>query len=452
MKIVISGDGKVGYAMTEFLAKEGHNVTVIDRDRRLVGEIANRFDVLGTVGNGASIETQREADVPRCDFFISVTGDDETNILSCILARSLGAKNTVARVRDPQYYAQAEYMAKNLGINMIVNPELEAAYEIERIIRFPAALKVQHFSKKKMELVELKISAGQPFVGMKLSDFRGKEGYGVIVCAVQRGDEVIIPGGDFVIESGDKIHITASHDELLKLFRVLGLTNKKINTVMIIGGGKVSYYLAKRLGRLGISVKIIESDESKCDYLASELPKAHIICGDGTDSELLYEENIDRMDACVALTGNDEENILVSLFAATRDVDKTITKVNRMSFIGMLPKINYDGSIVSPVYATASHILAFVRATENARGCALNTLYKIIDNKAEVMEFTAKKSFRGIGKPLKDLKLKNNLIVAGILRENDMILPDGDTDIEVGDCVIVVTTNEAMNDLNDILA
>lgn len=451
MNIVVSGNGKVGAALTEFLTNEGHDVTVIDRSAALVNEVVNRFDVLGVVGNCANIEILKEADVPRCDFFISVTTHDEVNIMSCTAARALGAKHTVARVRNPEYYAQADFMLQNMGIGMIVNPELEAAFEIERIIRFPAALKVQCFSKRKMELVELKVGEGHALAGTRLSEMRTKTGHNVIVCAVQRGDEVIIPAGDFVIEAGDNIHITATHDEMVRLFKAIKLQNKKIKSVMIIGGGNIAYYLARRLTRLGISVKIVEIKRERCEYLSGELPDATVICGDGTDSELLVEEDIDALDACVALTDNDEENILVSLFAATRNVDKTISKVNRMSFIGMLPRIGFDGSLVSPVNATALHILAYVRATENAMGSSLNTLYKIVDNKAEVVEFTVTEHFDGAGIPLKDLKLRQNLIVAGIIRKNNIIHPNGNTAITPGDRVIIVTANEGIHDLNSIL-
>ena len=452
MNIVISGDGKVGNALTGFLTKEGHDITVIDRNPQLVDEVVNRYDVLGMVGNGASISVQKQAEVQKCDYFISVTTTDEVNIMSCISARILGAKHTIARVRNPEYYSQTDFLMQKLGIDMIVNPELEAAFEIERVIRFPAALKVERFSKGALELVELKIGEGHSFAGMKLTDFRGSTGMDIIICAVQRGDEVIIPRGNFVIQKGDKVHITASHTELVSLFRKLKLQNKKIKTVMLIGGGNVTYYLARRLLKLGISVKIIELDRERCEFLSGELPRATVICGDGTDSELLFDEGIDGVDACVALTNNDEENILVSMFAGTREVDKTITKVNRMSFIGMLPKINYDGSIISPVFATASHIVRYVRATENAKGSRLNTLYKIVDNKVEVMEFTVTENFRGKDVPLKDLKLKKGLLVAGLIRDRALIYPDGMSDIREGDRVIVVSTDEAMHDLNDILA
>lgn len=452
MKIVISGAGKVGCTLTGFLVNEGHDITVIDKNGQLVDEVVNRYDVLGVVGNGASVDVQKEAGVDRCDFFISVTTTDEGNIMSCTVARALGAKHTVSRVRDPDYYTQADFMKSKLGIGMISNPELEAAFEIERIIRFPAALKVQRFSNRKVELIELKIGAENPLLGITLWEFRQKIGINIIVCAVQRGDEVIIPDGNYVIKEGDKLHVTGSHEELLNLMRAIKLQQKKIKSVMIIGGGNIAYYLARRLTKLGISARIIEINRERCDYLAGELPKARIICGDGTDTELLMDEDIDNVDACVALTDNDEENILVSLFAATRNVDKTISKINRMSFIEMIPKLGFDGSIVSPVNATALHILAHVRATENAMGSSLNTLYKIVENKAEVIEFTATDGFDGADTTLMELKLKSGLIVAGIIRDNELIIPSGSTVIKPRDRVIIVTTNEGISDLNDILA
>ncbi len=452
MKIVISGAGRVGCTLTGFLTNEGHDITVIDKNGQLVDEVVNRYDVLGIVGNGASVDVQKEAGVDKCDFFISVATTDEGNIMSCTVARALGAKHTVSRVRNPDYYTQADFMKANLGIGMISNPELEAAFEIERIIRFPAALKVQRFSGRKVEMIELKINPDNPLIGVSLWEFRQKIGINIIVCAVQRGDEVIIPDGNYAFKEGDKIHVTGSHEELLSLMRAIKLQQKKIKSVMLIGGGDIAYYLARRLIKLGISTRIIEQNRDRCDYLAGELPKARIIHGDGTDTELLTDEDIDNVDACVALTGNDEENILVSIFGSTRNVDKTISKVNRMSFIEMIPKLGFDGSLVSPVNATALHILAHVRATENAMGSSLNTLYKIVDNKTEVIEFTATDGFEGADTTLMELKLKSGLIVAGIIRNDELILPVGSSVIKPGDRVIIVTTNEGIGDLNDILA
>lgn len=452
MKIVISGAGRVGCTLTGFLTNEGHDITVIDKNGQLVDEVVNRYDVLGIVGNGASVDVQKEAGVDKCDFFISVATTDEVNIMSCTVARALGAKHTVSRVRNPDYYTQADFMKASLGIGMISNPELEAAFEIERIIRFPAALKVQRFSGRKVEMIELKISQDNPLIGVSLWEFRQKIGINIIVCAVQRGDDVIIPDGHYAFKDGDKIYVTGSHEELLNLMRAFNLQKKKIKSVMIIGGGNMALYLARRLIKLGMNIRIIEIDRNRCDYLASELPRARIIWGDGTDTELLIDEDIDNVDACVTLMDTDEENILVSLFASSRNVDKTISNISRMSFIEMIPKLGYDGSIVSPINATAQHILTHVRATENAMGSSLNTLYKIVDNKAEVIEFTATDKFNGSGITLMEMKLKGGIVVAGIIRNGELIVPGGSSVIAPNDRVIIVTTNEGMGDLNDILA
>lgn len=452
MKIVIVGSGRVGYTLTEFLSNEGHDITVVDIQAANVDEIVNSFDVLGLAGNGASVSVQKEAEVHRCDFFISCAASDETNIMACIVAKSIGAKHTIARVRNPEYYTQVDFLRQTLGIDMFVNPELEAAFEIERMIRFPEALKVERFAKGRVDLIELKIYKGHYLEGRQLSSLRGPSADNIIVCAVQRADEVIIPSGEFVIEAGDHLHITAPHADLTKLFKNLQIQVKKIKTVLLIGGGKITYYLAKRLLKLGMSVKIIEIDRDRCEYLSGALPKASVIYGDGTDSDLLQDEGIASVDACVSLTGNDEENILISLFAGTKEVDKTITKIKRISFYGLLSKISYEGSVVSPVFATAYDILRFVRATENAQDSSLNTLYKIVDNKAEVIEFTVTRDFAGIDVALKDLRTKNNLIIAGIIRDNNVIYPDGMSRLLENDRVIIVTTNQATGELNDILA
>lgn len=452
MKIVIVGSGRVGYTLTEFLSNEGHDITVVDIQAANVDEIVNSFDVLGLAGNGASVSVQKEAEVHRCDFFISCAASDETNIMACIVAKSIGAKHTIARVRNPEYYTQVDFLRQTLGIDMFVNPELEAAFEIERMIRFPEALKVERFAKGRVDLIELKIYKGHYLEGRQLSSLRGPSADNIIVCAVQRADEVIIPSGEFVIEAEDHSHITAPHADLTKLFKNLQIQVKKIKTVLLIGGGKITYYLAKRLLKLGMSVKIIEIDRDRCEYLSGALPKASVIYGDGTDSDLLQDEGIASVDACVSLTGNDEENILISLFAGTKEVDKTITKIKRISFYGLLSKISYEGSVVSPVFATAYDILRFVRATENAQDSSLNTLYKIVDNKAEVIEFTVTRDFAGIDVALKDLRTKNNLIIAGIIRDNNVIYPDGMSRLLENDRVIIVTTNQATGELNDILA
>ncbi|MCI8590702.1 MAG: Trk system potassium transporter TrkA [Clostridiales bacterium] len=451
MKIVIVGSGKIGYTLTKFLTSEGHDITVIDTQAVMIEEIANAYDVLGIVGNGASVSIQREAEVSKCDFFISCAASDETNIMACIVAKTMGAEHTIARIRNPEYYTEVDFIRQKLGIDMIVNPELEAAFEIERMIRFPEALKVERFAKGRVDLIELKVKSGHFLDGKKLSDFRGDAGNNILVCAVQRGDHVMIPDGEFVLCAEDRIHITAPHVDLVALFRNLKIQAKKIKTVLLIGGGKIAYYLAKRLLKLGMSVKIIENDRRRCDYLSGALPKASVIWGDGTDSDLLLEEGIGHVDACVALTDNDEENILISLFASTKDVDKTIIKIKRISFMGLLSKINYEGSMVSPVYATAYDILRYVRATENAQDSSLNTLYKIADNKAEVIEFTVTKDFAGIDVALKDLKTKSHLIIAGIIHDNTVIYPDGASRMQENDRVIIVTTNEGTGELNDIL-
>ncbi len=451
MRIIIVGCGKVGELLTSYIAKEGHDVVVVDTDQAIIEKAVNEYDVMGVVGNGASNSVQLEAGVDKANLVIAVTASDELNIMCCMAARRLGARHTIARVRNPEYAEQVAFMRKEYGLSMAVNPEYDAAQEIGRIIRFPAALKVDTFCKGRVDLVEVKIGEGHPLCGRRLSELVSVCGVNVLVCAVKRGDEVIIPSGDFTPMAGDIIHITASHADLVSFFKKLGISDKRIRSVMIIGGGKIAYFLAKRLENLGIDVKLIERDAERAEQLAELLPKTMIINGDGTDSDLLDEEGIAGMDATVALTGIDEENIIISLYAAKNKVDKVITKINRLNVMKLLSSIGLE-CMVSPKSITANSILHYLRGLEHSDNSIIQTLYKIVDDQVEAIEFVAAEGFDGLGMPIKAMKIKKNILLACIIRNNKIIYPHGDDTIEMGDTVIVVAKSEAaVHDLDDIL-
>lgn len=451
MKIIIVGCGKVGELLTSYISNEGHDVVVVDSDQAIIERTVNEYDVMGVVGNGASNAVQMEAGVDKANLLIAVTASDELNIMCCMVARKLGARHTIARVRNPEYADQIVFMRKEFGLSMAVNPEYDAAREISRIIRVPAALKVDTFAKGRVDLVEVKIDEKHPLCGRKLSELVSVCGVNVLVCAVKRGDEVIIPKGDFTPEAGDVIHITASHQDLLTFFKKLGIQDKRIKNVMIMGGGKIAYFLAKRLEGLGIGVKLVERDGQRAEQLAELLPKAMIIHGDATDSDLLDEEGVADTDAVVTLTGVDEENIMISLYASKNKVDKVITKVNRPGIMKLLSSIGLE-CVVSPRSITANSILRYLRGLEHSDSSSIQTLYKIVDAEVEAVEFIAADGFDDIGKPIKTMKIRKNIIIACIIRGNRIIYPHGDDTIERGDAVIVVAKSEqAVHDLDDIL-
>ena len=451
MRIVVVGDGKVGRTLTERLTLEGHDVMVIDNSERALSEATNTLDVMGICGNGASRQVQLEAGVDSADLLIAATSGDELNLLCCLVAKKLGARHTIARVRNPEYSDQMSLIREELGLSMAVNPEFAAANEIFSILRFPAALKVEKFNRGRVELVELKLAEDSPLDGMPLYNIYKKYQVKVLICGVRRGGEVIIPGGDFVLRAGDKISFTAAPAEIQRFFRAVGIEIRSVGGAILVGGGRIAYYLTRLLSQIGIHPKIIDMDEARCRHLSEMFPKALIIHGDGTDQELLREEGLASADAFVALTGLDEENIILSMYAASQGVGKVVTKVNRSSLVELVGSVGLD-SIISPKDITASQIVRYVRAMQNSLGSNVETLYKIVGGAAEALEFRARENFDIIGIPLKDLTLRPNLLVACISRGRETIIPGGEDSIQIGDRVIVVTTNPQLNDLHDILA
>ena len=450
MKIVVIGAGKIGHTIVEHSVQEGHTVVVIDNNINLIEQVIDQYDVMGLVGNGASYDVQKNAGVDKNSIVIAATSSDETNILSCLVAKKLGSKSTIARVRSYEYMNQLKLLQNDLGITMTLNPEFETSKEIMKIIDFPEAIRVDSFAKGHVDLVEFYVNEKCPIVDQSLISIYHQYQVKVLVCAVQRDEEVIIPTGSFIFQPKDKIYITATRSNLRKFISKIGSVEEKIKNVMIIGGGKISLYLGNELLKNKYNVKIIERDHKRCKELSQLLPKASIICGDGSDQNILDEEGLTSRDAVVCLTGKDEENIIVSMYAYKKNIHKIITKINRTSLVGIMESISM-ASIISPKEIVASKLVSYIRAKNNSRGSNVLTLYKLVNNKVEALEFQAKENKKLLNIPLKDLKLKRNILIAGIIRDGKVIIPNGDDIIELNDHVIVVTTNQFLDDLNEIL-
>ncbi len=451
MKIVIIGDGKVGYKLAKQLSAENYDIVMIDSNESKLREAIDRLDIFCVTGDGGSVEVQKEADVPHADLVIACTSTDECNMLSCLIARRLGARHTIARVRNPIYYQQIDILKEDLHLSMAVNPELAVAGEITRLLLFPDASKIETFVKGRVELIEFPLTEQSRLSGMSLADMYNKFQIKLLVCAVERGEDVIIPDGEFIMQTGDRLHVAASHREVELFFKLIGKKKQKIKRVMICGGGRVSFYLAMQLCNIGMQVKIIEKLESKCENLCELLPKATIINGDASDHDLLIEEGAEEADALIALTGMDEENIIMALFAKSQGVSKVIVKVNEDRRARMIEDFGID-SIVSAKTATADAILSYVRARKNSQGSAnVETMYQLIDGRVEALEFIVKSETSYTNIPLKDLSLKANNLIACIARKRKIIIPNGNDYIQVGDNVIIITMEKQIQDIQDIL-
>lgn len=455
MQIVVIGNGAVGEALVAAICNEGHNVTVIDENADEITAVVNKYDVFGVTGNGSSIDIQKEAGVPECDILISVAQSDELNLLCCMIGKQLGAKYAIARVRDPGYLKQVSFMSKKLGIDMIVNPEHEAAREAARLIRFPAAMKLEKFARGQVEVVEIHIGENHPFINLALKDFKNRFNTNTLICAAVRGDEVFIPGGDFVIREGDSISLAGSRQDINELFVKIGFIGKEINNVMLIGGGRISKYLATQLTGSGYKLKIIEKKLAVCEELAELFPKTKIIHGDATDPDLLDEEGLEKADACVIMTANDQTNLIISMFARSKGVDKVISKIASPTYLKLSENAGVDSNI-TPQFLITTKVLRYVRGLanrgENGYKSEIKSLHKIADNRVEALEFDVAEDFDCVGVPLRDVKWKKNLLIAAVIRENTVIYPHGNTTLEVGDSVIVMTTQEHLCDLGDTLA
>ena len=450
MKIVIVGDGKVGYTLTKRLSQEGHDIVVIDNNRSVLLQSQEALDVAVVDGNGARGEVQREAGVGSSDLLIAATSGDETNLLCCMVARKLGCRHTIARVRNPEYDQQTRFLKDELGLSMVINPEKAAALEIFRLLQYPSFLKRDSFAKGSVELVELKIKENNVLANTRLDQFRTLSNVNALVCAVERGGMVSIPKGSFSLQVGDKLTIATDAGDLVRLIKNLGVYTPKAQHVMIIGGSRTAKYLAQRLISSKVKLTIIEKNEKRCQELSETLPEATIVHGNGTEQGLLIEEGIRKMDAVVTLTGMDEENLIVSMFADYIGVPKSVTKINRTEYNNVYENKGID-SIVSPKLLTTNEIIRYVRAMDDTTGGSVVTLYRIVDGKAEALEFSIKNDAPYNNISLHKLRLKPNILIASIIRARKVIIPSGNDEIRRGDTVIIVTTTDhAIAELRDI--
>ena len=451
MKIIVIGNGKIGNVITEQLSYEGHEVTVIDQNESTLNTLQNHMDILCICGNGALKEVQIEAGIRKTDLLIAATAGDELNLLCCLIAKKLGAKHTIARVRNPEYADQLGMISEDLGLSMSINPELAAAHEIFSVLRFPGLLSVEEFAHGKFELAEFKLQKESIITSMDLVSLSQKYDVKALVCAVQRGKHTIIPNGDFILQPEDIVSFAASPMEAEKFLQMAGVKSRMPKDVIIVGAGRITYYLIRMMKRMGMHPIVIERDEKKAKQIFQHFPKALVISGDGTDREILHEEGIAEVDAFVALTGTDEVNILLSMYAQSQEVPKVVTKVSRMTALDLIDSDDL-GSVISPKDIIASRIVSYVRAMEKAGKSNVETLYRICGGNVEALEFIALTDDRKvIGVPFKDLKLKANLLVCCLIRKGQIVIPGGEDEIRLGDRVIVVTINKHLKDLNDIL-
>ncbi len=451
LKIIIVGCGKVGSTLIEQLSKEGHDITIIDQNPKKIQEITNQYDIMGLVGNGASYNVQIEAGIEKADLIIAVTGSDELNLLCCTIAKQVTECSAIARVRTPEYSHESSYLREKLGLAMIINPELEAAKEVARILYLPTALEVNSFAHGQAELIKFKVPDGNALDGISLAQFGKNNTSDILICAIERGGEVYIPDGNFIINHGDIISFVATRKTAKAFLEHIGIHTSRVKNTMIIGGGKASYYLAAQLLHMGISVKIIENNPTRCEELSILLPKAIIINGDGTDQEVLKEEGIIYTESFVPLTGIDEENILLTLFARQISNAKVVTKINHINYKDVISTLDL-GSVIYPRYITAEAIIAYVRAKKASLNSNVETLYHMFDSKAEAIEFRVNENSNVTNIPLMDLALKKNLLISFISRNGSILIPSGKDCIKVGDTVMIVTTHTGFNDIQDILA
>ena len=449
MEVIIIGAGKVGYTLAKYLSKEDDNITVIDNNMEALNSITEGLDVMGIKGDGTSLKILHEAGIKKSDIVIAVTDSDEINMLCCLAAKKLGAKYTIARVRAPQYSEEILLLKEELGIDLVINPEREAALEIVKLIKFPSVSRVDTFAKGKVDLVSFTIQKGDKLEDVAICD-TGLIKDSLLICGVDRGGTVHIPSGDFILHIDDKVYVIGEHKKIEAFFKKLGRYQNKIKNPLIIGGGRITHYLVQIISELGVRAKIIENDYDKCKELNEILPEAIVIHGDGTDHELLLSENLTESDAFIALTGRDEENVITSLFAINNNVKNVITKITRFNYNVIAENVGID-TIISPKEITANKILKFIRVLKACNKCYIENIYKIFNEKAEAVEFYITEEESWLNTKLKYLTIDNNSIIATIIRGNKIIIPSGDDNIAIGDRVVVITKNTRLLDINNIL-
>ena len=451
MNIIIVGCGKVGQKLAELLnAEKDHNITVVDTRYSVVQDLINQYDIMGVVGSAMNIETMQDAGIKDADILIAVTGSDELNMLTCLMAKKLGKCRTIARVRKPDYVRTVNLIKDELSLAMVINPEYAAASAIARLLRFPSAIQIDTFAKGRIEILKFKIEEYSVLNNFKVQDIVAKLGCDILVCGVERGKDTFIPSGNFVLRGGDLVSVVAPINAEAAFFKKIGIKNNRVKDTIIVGGGEIAYYLAQKLADTGIDVKIIEKNPEKCEELCQLLPKASIINGDGTDNRLLLEEGLENAESFVSLTNMDEENILLSLYAKSKTNGKVITKINRIAYDKVIDNLNL-GTTIYPKNITAENIIRFVRAKKNSRGNSIETMHFILDGKAEALEFRISDNSPISDVPIGELNLKENILIACINRGGKIIMPRGNDIIRTGDSVIIVTLRSGVGDISDIL-
>ena len=450
MKIIIVGLGKVGQSLAIELSGEDSDITVIDNREEIVQEISSQYDVMGIVGNGASYSTQIEAGIESADLLIAVTGSDELNLLCCLIAKKAGNCHTIARVRNPEYNAEINFIKEELGLAMIINPEQAAAGEIAKVLQFPSAIEVNSFAKSKVRLLKFRVPENSVLNNMQIANLPPKMMGNILICAIDRGEQLVIPDGNCVLHAKDLVTIVGAPADAYEFFRQAAIVVDRVKSLMIVGGSPTAYYLAKIMIAGGVRVKIVEKNMKRCESLCDLLPKATIVYGDGTDKDLLLEEGIAKYESFAALTNIDEENILLSLYARKTGNKKLITKINRIAFDEVIKELDLD-TVIHPKNITAEHIIRYVRSMKNSLGSNVETLHKIINGKAEALEFVIRSKSKATDTPLQDLKIKKGILVACISRDGQAIIPRGSDKIMTGDSVVIITQQKGLNDIEDIL-
>ena len=451
MNIIIVGCGRVGQTLAAQLNEEGNNITVVDTVAESVKDISARYDVMGVVGNGATHTTQLEAGIDSADLLIAVTGSDELNLLCCLIAKKAGNCQTIARIKNPIYSAEAPYLKDELGLAMVINPEYETAQEIARVLRFPSAIKIETFAKGRVELLKFRLPERSRLVGMSVKEVVTKLHCDILVCTVERDGDAYIANGDLVFAERDIISIIASPKKAADFFRKIDYRVQSVKSAMVVGAGETTHYLCDLMQKDGIDIKIIERESSICDEIADKWKNVAVIHGDGSDKEILLEEGIDRVGAFVALTGLDEENILLSLYAKSVSSAKLVTKINRVDYDDVIRHLDLDSTIY-PKSITSDIIVRYARAMKNTVGSNVETLYNVIKGKVEASEFIVRESSPITETPLCELKFKENVLIAAILRGKTVIIPRGHDVIKPGDAVVIVSGVMALHDICDVLA
>lgn len=450
MNIIIIGCGKVGRVLAKQLNEEKHNLVIIDNQESKLQEFGEEVDALCITGNGTSVSTLNEAGIADADALIAVTGSDELNLLCCVVAKKVSDCQTIARVRNPVYSEEIDFIQERLGISMIVNPEQLTAREITRLLQFPSALQIDTFSKGRVELLKFRILPEFKMDGMRISELSSRFPQSVLICAVERDNEIEIPNGNFVLKDDDLISIAATPAAAKQFFHQLGLSTRPVKNALLIGGGKISYYLAQELLKNKIDVRILEKDKARCEELAELLPEASVINGDSSDQNLLFQCGFQTAEAIVALTNIDEENVFLGLSAKEHCHAKQVVKINLLAFDRIISKLDV-GSVVYPKFITADYIMQHIRAMQNVAGNQVKTFVHILENRAEALEFSIREDSKVAGIAIKDLKFKKDLLICCINRKGNIIIPKGQDTIEAGDTVVVVSANKGLQDIEDIL-